>query len=435
MRWPGRWAIDVDFHRVEHDMATDWRQELDQTIDQRFGEMVQLRRHMHQHPEVSGQERETSLSLYQQLGDAGLDVRMGPDGRGVIADTQLPAGSTARGLLGLRADIDALRIRDEKKVVYRSQVDGVMHACGHDCHTAIVFTVLTTLREFAQQDKLPWPIHIRGIFQPSEETAQGAREMISVGAMEGVQAIFSLHVDPTRRLGSIGLRNGAMTATSDEIEFHIVGRGGHAARPHEASDPIAAAAQLVNSLYLFIPRVTDSRDAVVVTIGQVIGGHTANVIPEDVILRGTIRTLAGDVRTTTLRHIERLAEGVGRTSDTRIQVRAGSSTHSVINDPQLADLMRQVVREVLGRDGLQEIDRPSMGSEDFAFYLDHAPGVMIRLGCTSDRHGGSALHTPGFDVDEESLRIGARVLARTAVCWADPQRGQPESGSAVAASL
>ncbi len=415
-------------------MSTDWRQVLDQAIDQRFDEMVQLRRQLHQHPEVSGQERETSLFLYQRLGDAGLDVRMGPDGRGVIADTHLPAGGPARGLLGLRADIDALRIHDEKTVAYRSQVDGVMHACGHDCHTAIMVTALTTLWQLKQLDKLPWPIHLRGIFQPSEETAQGAREMVSVGAMEGVQAIFALHVDPTRRLGKIGLRSGAMTATADEIEFHIVGRGGHAARPHEASDPIAAAAQLVNALYLFIPRVTDSRDAVVVTIGQVIGGHTANVIPEEVILRGTIRTLERDVRTTTLRHVERLAEGIGRTSDTRIQVRAGSSTHSVVNNPQLADLLRHVVKDILGHDGLQEIDRPSMGSEDFAFYLDRAPGVMMRLGCTSDRFGGSALHTPSFDIDEEALRIGAKVLARAAVYWSDPQRGPTSSGSTMAAN-
>ncbi len=413
-------------------MAHDWRVDLDEAIDQRFEEMVELRRHLHQHPEVSGQERETSLFLYQLLGDTGLSVRMGPDGRGVMADTPIRAERPGRGLLGLRADIDALRIRDEKKVAYRSQADGIMHACGHDCHTAVMVTVLTTLWRLEQQGRLPWPIHLRGIFQPSEETAHGARDMISVGAMDGVQAIFALHVDPTRRVGRIGLRSGAMTATSDEIEFRIVGRGGHAARPHEASDPIAAAAQLVNALYLFIPRVTDSRDAVVVTIGQVAGGHTANVIPEEVVLRGTIRTLQRDVRSATFRHIERLVEGVGRTSDTKIEVRAGASTHSVINHPQLTDLMREVVREVVGLEGLEEIDRPSMGSEDFAFYLDRAPGVMLRLGCTSDRCGGNALHTPGFDVDEEALRIGAKVVARAALRWSDPQQDSPAAARIVA---
>jgi amidohydrolase len=396
--------------------------------------MVKIRRHLHQNPEVSGQERETSFYLYQMLGDAGLEVQMGPEGRGVIADTVLQADRRVRGLLGLRADIDALRIHDEKQVSYRSRVDGVMHACGHDCHTAIACTAILALNELERLQLLPWPVRIRAIFQPSEETATGAREMIEVGAMEGVDAILALHVDPNRPMGAVGLRYGPMTATCDEIEFHIVGRGGHAARPHEASDPIAAAAQLVNALYLFIPRVTDSRDAVVVTIGQVVGGHTANVIPEEVILRGTIRTLARDVRTTTFRHIERLAEGIGRTSETRIHVQAGSCTHSVVNDSNLMDLFRHAVATVVGDEGVQEIERASMGSEDFAFYLDHAPGAMIRLGCTSDRHGGCALHTPCFDVDEESLRIGAKIMAHAAVNWSDPRQEVLSEGSPVVAN-
>ncbi len=249
--------------------------------------------------------------------------------------------------------------------------------------------------------------------------------MIEVGAMDEVDAILALHVDPTRKLGKIGLRCGPLTASSDEIEFLILGRGGHAARPHEASDPIAAAAQLVNALYLFIPRVTDSRDAVVVTIGQIVGGDTANVIPEEVTLRGTIRTLERDVRTTTFRHIERLAEGIGRMSDTRIQVRAGTSTHSVVNDPDLIRLFTQAVSSVLGPEGVQQIERPSMGSEDFAFYLDCAPGAMIRLGCRSPQRGGHALHTPCFDIDEEALRIGAKVMARTALLWSRPDWERP----------
>lgn len=369
-------------------MSETWEQEIERTIDERFDAMRSLRQHLHRFPEVSGQERETSLYLYQMLGDAGLDVRMGPDGRGVIADTSPPEGLADVPLLALRADIDALRIHDEKNVPYRSQVDGVMHACGHDCHSAIAVTTLLTLWQLHQQQRLPWPIRLRGIFQPSEETAEGAREMIGVGAMEEVQAIFALHVDPTRKLGKIGLRAGALTAASDEVEFHILGRGGHAARPHEASDPIAAAAQLVNALYLFIPRVTDSRDAVVVTIGQVLGGDTANVIPEEVILRGTIRTLERDIRGMTLRHIERLAEGVGRTSDTKIRISAGASTNSVMNDPQLIQLFADVVHGVLGVDGAELIQRPSMGSEDFAYYLEKVPGAMIRLGCTSDNGGG-----------------------------------------------
>ncbi len=355
-------------------MASHWQQLLDQIIDGQFDRLVEIRRHMHMNPEVSGQERQTSLYLYQLLGDEGFDVRMGPEGRGVVADTIVESNGSARGLVALRADIDALRIHDEKHVPYRSTCDGVMHACGHDAHTATVFGASYALRELQKADVLPWPTRLRGIFQPAEETAQGAREMIQVGAMDNVDAILAVHVDPTRPLGKVGVRPGVFTANCDEIEIHIVGRGGHAARPHEASDPIAAAAQLINALYLFIPRATDSQESVVVTIGQVVGGHTANVIPEEVILRGTIRTLDRAVRATTLGHIERLAEGIGRTSDTRIHVEAGLSTHSVVNDPELTDLMRMATLEVAGPDSVQPIQRPSMGSEDFAFYLDCARG-------------------------------------------------------------
>ena len=205
-------------------------------------------------------------------------------------------------------------------------------------------------------------------------------------------------------------------------ELRIHGRGGHAARPHEASDPIAAAAQLVNALYLFIPRVTDSQDAVVVTIGQIDGGDHANVIPERVTLRGTIRTLDRVVRRKTMEHICRIASSVGQTSETKIDVHFGLSCKSVVNDANILEVLRHAAREVLEPEGVEEIERPSMGSEDFAFYLDKVPGAMIRLGCTSNRAGGTGLHTPTFDIDEEALRVGARILARTAVYLADPDR-------------
>ena len=401
-------------------MATNWREALDDAVDQRFDRMVALRRRLHRHPELSGEERETSLYLYQALGDEGFDVQMGPDGRGVVADLREATDTVGRGRLAFRADIDALRIHDAKDVEYRSQCDGIMHACGHDAHTAVMWGALTVLADLRRQGELPWELPLRGVFQPAEETCQGARDMIGAGALEGVGAIMAVHMDPNRQLGHIGLREGVLTASCDEMEITIVGRGGHAARPHEASDPIAAAAQLINALYLFIPRVTDSQDAVVVTIGEIRGGENANVIPEQVVLRGTIRTLDREVRQTTLEHIGRLAKGIGGTSDTRIEVSYGLGAQSVVNDSGIIQLLRRAGREVLSDRGLDDINRASMGSEDFAFYLDHVPGAMIRLGSTSSRCGGSALHTPTFDIDEESLRIGARLLARAAVFWCDP---------------
>ncbi len=402
-------------------MSDSWQQELDRQIDGRYDQIVEVRRRLHMYPEVSGDERQTSLYLYQLLGDEGFDVRMGPDGRGVLADLPTVPDQTGQGMIALRGDIDALRIHDAKEVEYRSQHDGVMHACGHDAHTAIVLGALYSLNDLQNAGRVPWEIRLRGIFQPAEETCVGAVEMIRVGALEGVDAILAAHMDPARRLGRVGLRAGVLTANSDEVQVNIVGRGGHAARPHEASDPIAAAAQLINAMYLFVPRATDSQDSVVVTMGQLIGGDNANVIPEEVTLRGTIRTLEPDVRDETFDHIRRLAAGIGQTTDTNIQVRFGHSSHSINNDTQLVKLLARAGRDVLGLEGIERIARPSMGSEDFAFYVEKTPGAMFRLGCTSDQIGGFPLHSPTFDIDEEALRIGARILARSVVYWSDPE--------------
>jgi amidohydrolase len=400
-------------------MAKDWRESLDRAIDDNFDRIVEVRRHLHMHPEPSGQERDTSLYLYQLLNDLGFGVQMGPEGCGLIVDVD---EDESDNIVALRADIDALAIHDAKRVEYRSKNDGLMHACGHDAHTATIFGAIHALKETRQHGDLPWEVAFRGIFQPAEETCEGALRMIDAGALEDVGAIVALHVDPTRRVGHVAFREEVLTANCDEMEIVVRGRGGHGARPHEASDPIAGAAQFVNALYLFIPRVTDSQDAVVVSIGQIEGGAHANVIPEQVTLRGTIRTLDRVVRRKTMEHIYRIAESVGQTTETKIDVQFGQGCKSVINDAEVVGLMRQAAREVLDTDGLDEIPRPSMGSEDFAFYLDKVPGAMIRLGCTSDEIGGSGLHTPAFDVDEEALRIGAKILARAAVYLADPDR-------------
>ncbi len=309
---------------------SSWQDNLDEIIKSRVDQMIGIRRHLHANPEVSGEERETSLYLYQLVGDEGLSVRMGPEGRGIVADIA-PTDDVTNGRIALRADIDALRIHDAKDVPYRSTCSGVMHACGHDAHTALVFGAISSLAEFARDGQLPWPVSVRAVFQPAEETVRGAKEMISIGALDGVSAILATHMDPMRPLGHIGVREGVLTANCDEMSIKIVGRGGHAARPHEAADPIAAAAQLISAMYQFVPRATDSQDAVVVTIGQVVAGENANVIPEEVLLHGTVRTLDQEVRRQTFDHIRRLAHGMGETTDTRIEVEFGLGSPSVVN--------------------------------------------------------------------------------------------------------
>lgn len=410
-------------------MTSDWRQQISQAVDRRFDEIVALRRHLHQHPEPSGEEHETSLLLYQQLFDAGINVRLGTEGRGVVADfpnhenkeDATAEATQAPSRLALRADIDALCIHDEKQVPYRSSREGVMHACGHDAHTAMLMGAIRVLHDAGKEGTLPWPVNIRGIFQPAEETCLGALQMIEAGAIEEVDAIISLHVDPMRPVGRIGIRPGVMTAHCDDVQFLIHGRGGHAARPHEAVDPIAAALQLINSLYLYIPRATDSREAVVVTIGEIHGGNNHNVIPEMVELRGTLRTLQDDIRQQTMEHIRRIAVGVAQTGNTKIKVDFTAGPDSVNNNAALIGLLRETGNALLGPERVEEIALPSMGGEDFSYYLRHVPGAMFRLGSALQKNA-VGLHSPMFDIDEEALRIGTKMLATTAVLWFDPKK-------------
>lgn len=408
-------------------MTSDWKSNLDSLVAENASQVVGLRRHLHAHPEVSGEELETSLHLYQLLDKLPIEVRMGPEGCGVVADSTASNptsdGITASAVtrVAFRGDIDALRIQDEKEVPYRSTHEGVMHACGHDAHTSIIYGTILALEGMKLNGQLPWPVSWRAIFQPSEETASGAVQMIETGVMKDVSQIYALHVDPTRRTGEIGLRSGAMTANCDLLKFSVHGQGGHAARPHESKDPIAAAAQLISTLYQFVPRATDSHDAVVLTIGQVQGGQNPNVIPDTVELSGTMRTLDPAVRTRTIEQINQVARGVGEITDTTIDVALPTSIPSVHNDAQLTRLVWQEAEEVLGVDNVQLIARPSMGSEDFACYLDSVPGVMFRIGSAADLAATTALHTPKFDIDETALEIGTRVLTRSVIMAAQPK--------------
>lgn len=402
---------------MQTELLTQWRDELDASVEKRGPELVRVRRRLHSHPEPSGEEYETTLFLFQSLKDAGFEPETTPEGRGLFVDLPEQLGAPR---IAIRADIDALRIQELRESDYRSQRPEVMHACGHDGHTAVVFGALLALRDL--RDTLPFPVNCRAIFQPAEETSKGAVEMISAGALDGVDAILSIHMDPSRQVGRIGVRYGALTAACDALEVKICGRGGHAARPHESLDPIAAAAQLISSIYLFIPRATDSQDPIVVTIGQIIAGHNPNVIPELALLRGTLRSLGGEVRERTKNHIRQLARGLGEASGTQIEVSFEPGPQSVHNAPELNDLLRDAASEILGPAGVDLIQRPSMGGEDFAFYQEHVPGAMIRLGCASPSAGNAPLHSACFDLDERALCIGAKILARAAVLWSDPDR-------------
>ncbi len=385
---------------------------IDRAVDEQFGRMVEVRRHMHAHPDVSGQEQATTqylLPLFQ-----GMSVRDGPQSRGLIVESAQQASPR----IALRADIDALRLQDEKSVAYRSCVPGVTHACGHDGHTATVLGAVLALLSI--EDQLPWPVTWRAIFQPSEETNEGALEMVDAGAVNDIAALLSLHMDPSRPAGTIGVRDGAFTADCDEVHIRIEGRGGHASRPHESLDPIATAAQLINAIYVLVPRAIDSHDPVVMTFGHISGGDHYNVIPDHVDMRGTLRTFGGDIRGQAIEQIERLARATADASGTSIDVMICNGPPSVQNDAQLTALIQQCATDLLGKDHVQWIERPSMGGEDFANYLPHVRGAMFRLGCAPPQGAAAPLHSSRFDIDEKALAVGAKTLARAVVQWSQP---------------
>jgi amidohydrolase len=395
-------------------MSASWQQAVDRQINSLGEQLIAIRRHLHQHPELSGQEHGTTQYLLRVLEGAGLAPRAGPDRRGVIVESD---GGKTTQRIALRADIDALPIQEARDCSYRSRVPGVMHACGHDAHTATVLGAALTLSQLERTGQLPVAVSWRALFQPAEETLVGAKELVRGGALANVEAIFSLHVDPTRPVGTIGVRTGVLTANCDTLQITLTGRGGHAARPHQAIDPIAAAAQLIGMLYAQVPRRVDSQEAVVLSFGQLVAGEAANVIPDHALLRGTLRTLDGEVRRQAKEEIERIAWAVAEATGTKIELQWPGGIGAVVNDAGLTDLLRRAAGDVIGQENIQEIARPSMGSEDFASYLDHVPGSMFRLGCASTAVGHAGLHTPTFDVDERALILGARILVRAVILW------------------
>ncbi|MGA1204580.1 MAG: M20 metallopeptidase family protein [Opitutales bacterium] len=380
---------------------------LDKLIRKDSGSIREMRRYLHAHPEPSGEETRTTAYISDQLTVLGVQYRMGPNGRGLIVDFPKEG---AKRVIAFRADIDALRLQDEKTVSYRSRENNLMHACGHDAHTAMAYGALKALAQVpeALPDGFTW----RCIFQPAEESATGAREMIACEALKGVEAIVALHVDPVLDAGQVGYRPGSLTACCEEFEILVEGRGGHGARPHTTIDPLLAATQIVQAVYAMVPRSADARDPLVVSFGVIQGGINPNVIPESVQLRGTIRSMDFDHSVDAMRRIREIVDGVAQACRVQAQVSIAYSLPPVKNDPLFTDCCHDAIHGLVGDGGLIYVDKPSMGGEDFAWYLHDVPGVMLRLGVGTPLKPVRHLHSSCFDINESALPIGAKALAR-----------------------
>ncbi|MEZ6065383.1 MAG: amidohydrolase [Planctomycetaceae bacterium] len=397
--------------------GTGWAQGLDAVVSEVESRLIEIRRHLHAHPEPSREEIQTSRFLFTELQQAGLRTRLGRDGLGVFADVDVGAPSASAKRIAIRADIDALRIQDAKSVSYASRNQGLCHACGHDAHSTMVLGIALTAQRMSwgTDNGAVRGAKLRFIFQPAEESAEGGMWMMEQGAVDNCAAILGCHVDPERSFGTVGLRYGVLTANCDEVEIIVEGKGGHSARPHQTQDPIAAAAHVVTALYQFLPRSVDARTPSVFSIGRIAGGTLPNVIPNRVEILGSLRTLDPLQRQTLKDRIESIVHGVRECSGAALHLRFFESIDSVVNDASITGQLEQASRDVLGPDGVTIIHQPSMGGEDFSAYLTKVPGAMLRLGVAPPGFSAPFLHANDFDIDERALAVGVRILLRAAI--------------------
>lgn len=381
---------------------------IDQFIESRFDTWCQWRRHLHANPELSWQEAETTDFIGKQLTEIGLTLTAGPRQRGGFANI---GQNDSLPLVAIRGDIDAIPVNELTDVPFRSQVPGVMHACGHDVHATVVLAVCDTLQHLLSNNCMANGLNVRAIFQPAEEVAEGATETIAAGALQGVHRIFTLHVDPTREVGCFGFRDGPQTACCDEILVKFHGPGGHGARPHETADPVFAAAQFINAAYGSVPRMTDPRRSTVLSFCQIAGGHSANVIPTDVQIKGTLRSFDSGVRDRVFKQLANLAVTIGDSLGVKIEFVPGVSIPSVDNCPETNGLLRSVAEVIVGKECISEVE-PSLGGEDFACYQTQIPGSLVRVGSANGSRGTAHLHSPHFDVDERVIRHACRLFSR-----------------------
>ncbi len=376
-------------------------------VDRLTPRLIEIRRHFHAHPELSGQEYQTAAYVAGVLSSSGLHVREGVGRTGVIGELTGQQRSFPQPCLAIRTDMDALPIQERTDLAFGSRHAGVMHACGHDIHTTVGLGTAMVLAELAAE----LPGNVRFLFQPAEEVAQGAHWMVNDGAMEAVGAILSLHVYPTIPGGSIGVRYGALTAAADDLEIMIQGESGHGARPHEAIDAIWIAAQVITTLQQAIARTHNPLRPVVLTVGQIEGGRAPNVIADQVRMLGTVRSLHPETRAALPQWITDIVNSVCQPFGATATIDYRPQVPSVQNDRKLMQFIETAARQSLGDDRVVLIAEPSLGAEDFSVYLDSAPGAMFRLGVGRADATNYPLHHPKFEADEQAIAAGVKTLA------------------------
>ncbi len=367
--------------------------------DRIYARIVELRRTFHRHPELAFEEVRTAETVMAELRRLDIPYEYGGKGGGVLG--HLRSGNGDAATVALRAEMDALPGTESTGLPFASAVEGKMHACGHDAHMAMVLGAAALLRESPPNGNVMF------VFQPAEERGGGSRVVIRSGALKDVRAIFAGHVTNHYRVGEIMVASGVITAQSDRFAIKVKGRGGHGARPHEAVDAVVVSGMLIAAIQTLVSREIDPVHPSVVTIGRVQAGTAPNVIAEEAVLEGTIRTTHLQTRKHIHHGLTRMAKALGELHNAQVDITITEGYPPVVNTQREAQLAKRVVRTVVGDAGLVTMDHPSMGSEDFSYYLHEIPGCFVRLGCRRSEQGYIPLHSPAFDIDEEVLKVGA----------------------------
>jgi hippurate hydrolase len=380
---------------------------LKEEIREDFGEkIVALRRDIHREPELGFDTKKTAEKVLGALDGLPLEVQTGVAENGIVATLRGKDGEPA---VGLRADMDALPIHEETGLPFASEIEGKMHACGHDGHTSMLVGAAHAL--CGMRERLTGTVKF--FFQPAEEGGGGGRVMVEEGVADDVASVFALHLWPGLPFGTAATKAGPIMAAADAFEMTVRGKGGHGAFPHQTADAIAMAAQIVTALQTLVSREVDPVEPAVVTVGEIGAGSAFNIIPETARLGGTVRTLNEDLRRRMPERIEQIARGVagGMRGDAELEYQF--SYPVTMNDEGAAQHALTVIRDLFGEENTLELPNPAMGGEDFAFFLEKIPGAFIWLGVGEDV---SYLHTPTFAFDEEILPHGAALL--TALAYA-----------------
>jgi amidohydrolase len=390
---------------AEHDLEG----ELDAFLAGHQAELVDFRRDLHAHPEIGYHEHRTTRRVKLRLEAAGLRPTLMPKGTGLLVDI----GSGPEPVVGLRADLDALPISDEKNVPYRSTIANVCHACGHDVHTAVLLGTGLFLARTAAAGALPG--RVRLIFQPAEEVPCGALDVLAAGGIASVDRVFALHCDPRLDVGKIGTRVGAITAACDKITVRVTGPGGHTARPHLTADLVYALGKIITELPAALSRRVDPRSSLSLVWGRVNAGAAANAIPDDGIVEGTVRCLDDEAWHQAPDLLKALVDSVAAAYGVVAELSYVRNVPPTVNEAISTAMVEAAADRVLGSDAVVAAPQ-SLGGEDFAWYLESIPGALARLGTRRPGSGDDFdIHQPTFDVDERSIGVGIRLMVATAL--------------------